>query len=161
MVSMQLLERKSQEDFCIPGDAGRDSSWWLCSVKPSRLTVRRTVRFCGSRLSRYKNNPNPQMWFGLFFFGANVLLGLFEKCARTNGFSESDIFRFHPHPSGMRLKSEGLSHALQNSPPDCFVPSLCSGRDFESHLSRKQKYLQIPNGIWRYLGITNRFNRVP
>ena len=22
-------------------------------------------------LGRYKNNPNPQMWFGLFFFGNN------------------------------------------------------------------------------------------
>jgi hypothetical protein len=36
-------------------------------------------RFCenlGSSLSRYKNNPNPQMWFGLFFFGAGVHNGL-------------------------------------------------------------------------------------
>ena len=39
------------------------------SVKPSRLTVHRTVRIYGSRPLRYKNNPNPQMWFGLFFYG--------------------------------------------------------------------------------------------
>ena len=49
--------------------AERDSNWWFRSVKPSRLTVHRTDRIYGSSLSGYKNNPNPQMWFGLFFFG--------------------------------------------------------------------------------------------
>jgi len=72
-------------------------------------------------------------------YGASVLIGLFEKCARTNAFSASDIFKFNPHPYRMRLEFEGLSHALPNSPPDCLVPSLCSGRAFESHLCTKNE----------------------
>ena len=71
------------------------------------------------------------------FFGARVPIGLYEKCARTNGFSESDIFRFHPHPSGMRPKSEGLSHALPNRPPDCLVPSLIFWCECSYRTSRK------------------------
>ena len=74
----------------------------------------------------------------LGFFGASVLIGLFKKCTHTNSFSASDIFRFHPHPYGMRLESGGLSHALQNSPQDCFVPALWSGLPFESHLKHKK-----------------------
>ena len=38
------------------------------SVKPSRAALTRAAIYC-SRPSRYKNNPNPQMWFGLFFSG--------------------------------------------------------------------------------------------
>ena len=52
----------------------------------NRATVRRTVAFDCFRPSRYKNNPNPQMWFGLFFFGTNILMGLFRKRCHTNGF---------------------------------------------------------------------------
>ena len=33
----------------------------------------------------------------------------------------------------------GLSHALQNNSPDCFAPSLRSGRTFESHSFMTQK----------------------
>ena len=32
----------------------------------------------------------------------------------------------------------GLSHALQNSSLDCFAPSLCSGRAFESYLQKRK-----------------------
>ena len=46
-------------------------------------------------------------------FGAGVLIGLCRKVRCTNTFSTSDIFRFHPHPYRMRLKSEGLSHGLK------------------------------------------------
>ena len=28
-------------------------------------------------------------------------------------FFSLDVFKFHPHPSGMRLESEGLSHGLK------------------------------------------------
>ena len=42
---------------------------WFRSVEPSRLTVHRPFRFYCSSLSRYKNNPNPVIRFGLFFFG--------------------------------------------------------------------------------------------
>ena len=45
----------------------------------------------------------------------------------------------HPHPSGMRLSAEGLSHGLKNSPPDCFSPRLRRGRPFESTLPIYQK----------------------
>ena len=82
--------------------------------------------------NRYRNRHNC-INYGICY-GASVLIGLFEKCARTNAFSVLDIFKFNPHPYRMRLKFEGLSHALPNSPPDCLVPSLRSGRAFESHL---------------------------
>lgn len=40
-------------------------------------------------------------------------VGFFEKAQRTNTISEVNLLRFDPHPSGMRLKSEGLSHGLK------------------------------------------------
>ena len=49
------------------------------SVQPSRAALTRAATY-GSRPLRYKNNPNPQMWFGLFFFG--TLEG-----TRTGGFA--------------------------------------------------------------------------
>ena len=55
-----------------------------------------------------------------------------------------------PAPQGrrthrMRLKSEGLSHRLKKCPPDTFLPSLRSGRPFES-LPTKTKF-QIPKWV--------------
>ena len=94
-----------------------------------------------------KNEP-PQR--GSSFFGASVLIGLFEKRAHTNVSSGSDTFRFHPHPFGMRLKSEGLSHELRKCPPDTFLPSLRSGRSFESH--REHKNIGHPVRGSRYFG---------
>ena len=38
------------------------------SAKPSRAALIRAAFYC-SRPSKYKNNPNPAIWFGLFFFG--------------------------------------------------------------------------------------------
>ena len=73
----------------------------------------------------YKNNPNPsptEIRFGLSCLGTSVFIGLFEKVSCTNTFPVSDLFRFDPHPYGMRLILEGLSHGL-NSPPDCFYGS--------------------------------------
>ena len=55
-----------------------------------RADVQRTSAFyCSS--PKYKNNPNPsptEIRFGLFFFGASVLIGLFKKLCHTNGFSD-------------------------------------------------------------------------
>ena len=85
----------------------------------------------------HKNSGHPVR--GNRNFGASVLIGLFIKCAHSNTYSISDIFRFHPHPYVMRLKSEGLSHELRKCPPDCFIPSLRSGRAFESHLRTKNE----------------------
>ena len=53
--------------------------------------------------------------------------------------------------TALRLHSQndGLSHGLQNSPPDCFVPSLRSGRPFES--LRRQK-MQIPKWVSAFFG---------
>ena len=64
-----------------------------------------------ARLFEHKNIGHPVR--GSRYFGASVLIGLLEKCAHTNVFRASDIIRFHPHPYGMRLKSEGLSHGLK------------------------------------------------
>ena len=42
----------------------------------------------------------------------------------------------HPcqHPYGMPSKAQGFSHELKKCPPDTFLPSLRSGRSFESHI---------------------------
>ena len=40
----------------------------------------------------------------------------------------------------------GFSHALKNSPPDCFLPRLHRGRAFESHyrhVARKKEALRM------------------
>lgn len=58
-----------------------------------------------------------------------------KKCVAQT-FSESNIFRFHPYPYRMRLKSEGLSHELNKCPPDTYLPFLRSGRSFESQLEQ-------------------------
>ena len=55
-------------------------------------------------------------------------------------------FRFHPHPSGMCLKSEGLSHGLKTCHRHVFLTAFRV-----LHLTQPKKYLQLPNGIWRYL----------
>ena len=44
-----------------------------------------------------------------------------------------------PHPSGMPSCFHGLSHGLKKCPPDTFLPSLRSGRPFESCLPVYQK----------------------
>ena len=46
----------------------------------------------------------------------------FRKSAAYQRFSASNKFQFDPHPSGMRLKSEGLSHGLTKCPPDTLLP---------------------------------------
>ena len=47
-------------------------------------------------------NKKGQSSKGLPHFGASVLIGHFEKYARTYVFLESDIFEFDPHPYWMR-----------------------------------------------------------
>ncbi len=44
---------------------------------------------------------------------------------------------FRPHPCRVRPKVHGFSHGLTNSPPDCWLPSLWSGRPFKSLLDKK------------------------
>ena len=70
-------------------------------------------------------------WVSPCLFGTIVLIGL-EKSEYYQWFLESGQFIFRLHPYRMHPEYEGLSHGLQNSPPDCFVPSLRSGRPFES-----------------------------
>ena len=99
------------------------------SVKPSRLTVHRTVRFYGSSLSRYKNNPNPQMWFGLFFFGASVLIGLFENISNTNCFlnfraSNFLVFTSQNAPIISRIPTLTFFHRLITLAASEHFPSL-------------------------------------
>ena len=65
--------------------------------------------------------------FGLLW--ANQFFGTIKK--RTSSFSHGDPYEF-----GFRLRSygshsetEGISHGLKNSPPDCFSPC-CAGPAF-------------------------------
>jgi hypothetical protein len=39
----------------------------------------------------------------------------------------------------VRSDSHGLSHALENLPPACFLPSLRSGRAFKSYTTIKKR----------------------
>ena len=69
------------------------------SVKPSRAALIRAAIY-GSHPSRYKNNPNPQMWFGLFFFGFDGNYGYnsrqqFEKYTPVTKFAPQAI-RVYP-----------------------------------------------------------------
>ncbi len=43
-----------------------------------------------------------------------------------------------PH-KGVRSQVYGISHGLTNSPPDCLLPSLCSGRPFDFHILLPKK----------------------
>ena len=50
------------------------------------------------------------------------------------------VMLFHSQSSGLRLEKHGISHGLTNSPPDCLLPSLRSGRPFDStYLSQKER----------------------
>ena len=42
------------------------------------------------------------------------------------------VLRLRLHPSGTHPKAQGLSHGLMKCPPDTSLPSLRSGRPFES-----------------------------
>ncbi len=60
------------------------------SVKPSRAALIRAAFYC-SRPSRDKNNPNPAIRFGLFFFGFGGNYGYnlqrqFDKCTPVTKF---------------------------------------------------------------------------
>ena len=72
------------------------------------------------------------------FSGASVLIGLFEKVRRTNPFRHRTDSNLIHIPTGCVSNRRRLSHGLKNMPPACFLPSLRSGRPFESHLSRKK-----------------------
>ena len=65
-------------------------------------------------------------------------------------FILSDIFNFHPHPYGMRLKVEGLSHGLTKCPPDTLLPRLRRGRPFESLLVPKRGRRQASSFLETY-----------
>ena len=57
----------------------------------------------------------------------------------------------------MRLSIKGFSHDLRNSPPDCFSPSLRSGRSFESRHEEKSGDRRCGHRIFgRSVGIRTR-----
>ena len=55
-------------------------------------------------------------------------------------FQITDKISPYPHPQGARLWTNGFSHDLINSPLDCLLPSLRSGRSFESRHRPKEKW---------------------
>lgn len=85
-------------------------------------------------------------------FGRSVIIGS----------QITDKIGFRSHPYGMRPETNGFSHGLSNSPPDCLIPSLRSGRPFESrHSSKKSGDCGCSHRIFgRSIGIrTRRKNR--
>ena len=91
--------------------------WASSSRRPAN--VRRTFAFyCSSPKNRNTPNPSPtENRFGLFFFGAGVLIGLFEKPCHTNAFLNfraSNFLVFSLHNT--RLKwHHSTSKQLSNS----------------------------------------------
>ena len=71
------------------------------------------------------------------------------KSATYQRFSASDRFRFDPHPSGMRLKSEGLSHGLKTVHRTVFTAANAAAA-LSSPLSCIKK-LRYPNGYLSFL----------
>ena len=71
-----------------------------------------------------------------------------ENVPAATSFPSGSNFQWDPHPRGMRLPSEGLSHGLTKCPPDTLLPCLWQGRPFES-LPGNQKR-GIPNGMTRF-----------
>ena len=69
---------------------------------------------------------------------------------RGNGKRGEGVPAFHLPPYGMHLETEGLSHGLKNSPPDCFSPRLRRGRAFESRF-RSIKKCGYPKGYPHFL----------
>ena len=110
----------------------RDSPTACKTVHRTVLHPRCARAGLSSPISRAKKEPQRAPFWCEYSFWT------FCKSAAFQRFWALYRFQFDPHPFGMRLKSERLSHGLQNSPPDCFAPSLRSGRPFESPLSRKK-----------------------
>ena len=79
----------------------------------------------------------------------NSIQGRIFNEKRTRILGIICFFKIYLHPYRMHLDFEGLTHALQNSPPDCFVPSLRSGRPFESHPGIKNS--RYPDGYLEFL----------
>ena len=73
------------------------------------------------------------------------------------GFLFSNKIAPYPYPQGVRLWSNGFSHDLRNSPPDCFLPSLRSGRSFESrHNKNSGDHICGLRNFGRSVGIRTR-----
>ena len=60
------------------------------------------------------------------------------------------ILKINPHPFGMRLDFEGLSHGLTKCPPDTLLPCLRQGRPFESQLEHEK--IRIPKRVSGFFG---------
>ena len=65
-------------------------------------------------------------------------------------FQITDEISPYPHPQGARLWTNGFSHDLINSPLDCLLPSLRSGRSFESR--HRPKNEDCPFGQSSFFG---------
>ncbi len=61
-------------------------------------------------------------------------------------------FDLCPHPYRMRPQTKGLSHGLKKCPPDTFLPSLRSGRPFESFFRRTKKEDALRHPLFWYAG---------
>ena len=75
-----------------------------------RANVHRTFALNCSSPPRNQKRVIP---FGITRFWYECSYGTFGKGAPYQRLSASNLLRFHPHPCGMRLKPEGLSHGLK------------------------------------------------
>ena len=75
-----------------------------------------------------------------------MFLWEFWKRAQYQPFPVSDILRFDPHPYGMRLKSEGLSHGLKTVHRTVFTAA-CAAAALSSP-ARSIKKPDTRMGIW-------------
>ena len=83
---------------------------------------------------------------GITRFWYECSYGTFGKGAPYRRFSASNLFRFHPHPYGMRLKPEGLSHGLKTVHRTVFTAA-CAAAALSSP-ARSIKKPDTRMGIW-------------
>ena len=128
--SARIPHQSKIKDFCQLIDYGMIATGNHCNcVFAARSTT------SGGSLGRYRAVPLSEKY-------------TFLTVEIPRWVSASNHLKFHPHPSGMRLKFEGLSHELRKCPPDTFLPSLWSGRSFESLRAAKK---QIPRRVSAFL----------
>ena len=149
--------------------------WKRCTIPalfgiepvPVSSTSLRDASEAGGTLPRAKNSP-PDCFYGslrcrrpfesrpeyqktrypngYLVFWYECSYRTFAKDAPYRRFSASNLFRFHPHPYGMRLKPEGLSHGLKTVHRTVFTAA-CAAAALSSP-ARSIKKPDTRMGIW-------------
>ena len=116
----------------------QNPEWWEeLPLRCSASTIHHKWRWCKGLPVRWKDKELPTLLVGGRFCGILHLecsnpISTKKKEARLK-YPSATVWHSCQHPSGMLSAAPGFSHGLSNIPPDCYLPSLRSGRPFESH----------------------------